>query len=103
MAYHRAADATIDTMSERVSVRCKGVLFDMDGTLVDSTEVVELAWGAWAVRHQLPRKDVLLFAHGRPSIATLEHFLPGRDHSEELEELARFEETQTEGIRAVPG
>ena len=103
MAYHRAADATIDTMSERVSVRCKGVIFDMDGTLVDSTQVVELAWGSWALRHKLPLEDVLSFSHGRPTIATLEHFLPGRDHSEELDELSRFEETQTEGILAVPG
>ncbi len=79
------------------------MLFDMDGTLVDSTQVVELAWGSWAVRHKIPLEDVLSFSHGRPTIATLEHFLPGRDHSEELEELSCFEETQTEGILAVPG
>jgi mannitol-1-/sugar-/sorbitol-6-phosphatase len=75
----------------------------MDGTLVDSTQVVELAWGGWAARHSIPFEDVLSFSHGRPAIATLEHFLPGRDHSEELEELSRFAETETEGIRAVPG
>lgn len=78
-------------------------MFDMDGTLVDSTQVVELAWSRWAARHNLPLKDVLAFSHGRPTIATLEHFLPGRDHSEELSELAQFEENQTEGILAVPG
>ena len=93
----------LDIVSELVSVRCKAVLFDMDGTLVDSTKVVELAWGGWAVRHNIPLEDVLSFSHGRPTIATLEHFLPGRDHSEEMEELSRFEETQTEGILAVPG
>lgn len=90
-------------MGELVSVSCKAVLFDMDGTLVDSTQVVEEAWRSWAARHNLPLKDVLSFSHGRPTISTLEHFLPGRDHSEELEELAIFEETQTEGILAVPG
>jgi mannitol-1-/sugar-/sorbitol-6-phosphatase len=100
---HRAVDATIDIVSELVSLRCKAVLFDMDGTLVDSTQIVKLAWGGWAVRHSIPSEDVLSFSHGRPTIATLEHFLPGRDHSEELEELSRFEETETEGIRAVPG
>jgi len=75
----------------------------MDGTLVDSTQIVEAAWGTWAARHHIPLKDVLLFSHGRPTIATLEHFFPGRDHSKELEELSRFEETQTEGILAIPG
>jgi mannitol-1-/sugar-/sorbitol-6-phosphatase len=84
-------------------LKCKAILFDMDGTLVDSTQVVKLAWEGWAVRHNLPLEDVLSFSHGRPTIATLEHFLPGRDHSEELDELSRFEETQTEGILAVPG
>ena len=90
-------------MRELVSVRCKAVLFDMDGTLVDSTRVVELAWAGWAMRHSIPLEAVLAFSHGRPTIATLDHFLPGRDHAEELEELSRFEETQTEGIVAVPG
>jgi sugar-phosphatase len=90
-------------MGELVSVRGKAVLFDMDGTLVDSTQVVERAWGSWAARHNIPVKDVLSFSHGRPTISTLEHFLPGYDHSAELEELAHFEETQTEGILAVAG
>jgi sugar-phosphatase len=75
----------------------------MDGTLVDSTEVVERAWRGWAARHDIPLNEVLLFSHGRPTISTLEHFRPGWDHSEDLKELAKFEETQTEGILAVPG
>ena len=91
------------TMGELVSLRGKAVLFDMDGTLVDSTQVVERAWDSWAARHNIPLEDVLSFSHGRPTISTLEHFLPGRDHTAELEELAHFEETQTEGILAVAG
>jgi mannitol-1-/sugar-/sorbitol-6-phosphatase len=96
-------DATIENMGELVSLRGKAVLFDMDGTLVDSTQVVERAWGSWALRHNIPLKDVLSFSHGRPTISTLEHFLPGCDHAAELEELAHFEETQTDGILAVAG
>ena len=99
----KGEDATIEVMGEVVSVRGKAVLFDMDGTLVDSTQVVERAWGAWAARHNIPVKEVLSFSHGRPTISTLDHFLPGRDHSMELKELAYFEETQTEGIVAVAG
>jgi len=51
---HFAGGATIEIMGELVSVRGKAVLFDMDGTLVDSTQVVECAWGAWAARHDIP-------------------------------------------------
>lgn len=84
-------------------IRCKAILFDMDGTLVDSTAIVERAWGNWAARHNLSLPDILAFSHGRPTISTLEQFRPGHDHSADLEELARFEETETGGILAVPG
>src|ERR1044071_9881736 len=97
------ATEIMEAMSAPVKISCKAVLFDMDGTLVDSTRVVELAWGWWAARHGLPLQTVLSFSHGRPTIATMEHFFPERDHTEELEEMGRSEETQLEGIVAVPG
>ena len=75
----------------------------MDGTLVDSTRVIERAWGCWAKRHDIPLEAVLSFSHGRPTISTMEHFLPGRDHAPELDEMGRYEETDLEGIVAVPG
>ena len=86
-----------------LNLNCKAVLFDMDGTLVDSTSIVERCWGRWAERHGIPLEAVLSFSHGRPTRATLEHFLPSRDHTRELEEMDRYEETQLEGILAVPG
>jgi sugar-phosphatase len=82
---------------------CTAVLFDMDGTLVDSTRIVERAWLWWAERHKIPLDAILAFSHGRPTADTMEHFLPNRDHTAELDEMARFEETQLEGIFAVPG
>lgn len=86
-----------------LTLTCRAVLFDMDGTLVDSSRVVEGAWGWWAKRHDIPLEAVLSFSHGRPTIATMEHFLPGRDHAQELDEMGRYEETELEGIVAVPG
>jgi mannitol-1-/sugar-/sorbitol-6-phosphatase len=93
----------MEAMGAVVTVSCKAVLFDMDGTLVDSTRVVELAWGLWAARHGLALQTVLSFSHGRPTIATMEHFFPAGDHTEELKEMERYEEIQLEGIVAVPG
>lgn len=90
-------------MGRTFHLTCKAVLFDMDGTLVDSTRVVELGWSRWAARHELPPEAVLSFAHGRPTVATMKHFLPAQDHAEELEKMNRFEETQLEGVLAVPG
>ena len=90
-------------MGGHVQLTCKAVLFDMDGTLVDSTRVVERAWRRWARRHGIPLETVLAFSHGRPTIATVQHFLPGQNHTEELDEMARYEETHLDGIVAVPG
>jgi mannitol-1-/sugar-/sorbitol-6-phosphatase len=86
-----------------VNLTCRAVLFDMDGTLVDSTPVVESAWSWWAARHRISLEVVLSFAHGRPTVATMEHFFPTRDHADELREMKRYEETQSKGILAVPG
>jgi mannitol-1-/sugar-/sorbitol-6-phosphatase len=79
------------------------ILFDMDGTLVDSTAVVEEGWRRWATRHNLPLEEVLTFSHGRPTQDTMEHFLPRVDVSQEAEETRRYEETEMDGVCPVPG
>jgi len=93
----------MEAMDALVNLSCKAVLFDMDGTLVDSTRVVELAWNWWAARHHVPLETVLSFSHGRPTVATMEHFFPARDHTEELKALEQYTESLLEGIVAVPG
>jgi sugar-phosphatase len=86
-----------------MQLTCAALLFDMDGTLVDSTAVVERAWGWWADRHRLPLAEVLAYSHGRPTIRTMEHFLPGADVRAEAAEMERYEEDRTDGILAVAG
>ena len=57
----------------------QAVLFDMDGTLVDSSAAVESIWSAWAERNSIPIADVLAWCHGRDVAATITHFLPHID------------------------
>ena len=80
------------------------VLFDMDGTLVDSTAVVEAVWTEFAEASGADVAAVLAFGHGRPSRDTIARFAA---------ESARVEEwsawiTTAEGERfteviAIPG
>ncbi|MGH6747495.1 hypothetical protein [Novosphingobium sp.] len=40
-------------------------LFDMDGTMVDSSRVVERVWTAWAQRHGIDPQPLLAVCHCR--------------------------------------
>lgn len=85
---------------------CKGFLFDLDGTLVDSLPVVERSWCHWADRFGIDHDEILNFIHGKQAITSLRHFLAGKSEAEILAEFAYLEQleaTDTEGIRALPG
>lgn len=80
------------------------ILFDMDGTLVDSTAIVECIWTAFATRHNLSPAEVLHFAHGRPTSATVSHFIYDAETSAaEVSLVAAAEATETTGVREIPG
>lgn len=87
-------------------MQCKGFLFDLDGTLVDSLPVVERSWCRWADRHGIDNQEVLNFIHGKQAITSLRHFLQGRSEADiqaEFTWLEQVEATDTEGITALPG
>ncbi|GAA3965174.1 HAD-IA family hydrolase [Gordonia caeni] len=82
------------------------VLLDMDGTLVDSTAVVNEIWTRWAAEHQLDADDVLAICHGRQGYETMAILLPDRPHEDNLTENAAMLAAETdnvEGIIAIPG
>jgi sugar-phosphatase len=84
-------------------MRCRGVLFDMDGVLVDSTAAVARVWSLWARKHGLDPETVVKIAHGRPSISTIRELLPKSDREAEDREVERLEIEDVEGIVALPG
>ncbi|MGK3373880.1 HAD family hydrolase, partial [Citrobacter youngae] len=93
-------------MPEGASVQCKGFLFDLDGTLVDSLPAVERAWCNWADRFGLDHDEVLGFIHGKQAITSLRHFMVGKSEAEIAAEFTRLEQieaTETAGITALPG
>src|SRR5947199_443801 len=85
------------------SIRCRGVLFDLDGVLVDSTPAVARVWAKWSLKHGFVPDDVVRQAHGRPSIATIRDLLPGGDHDAENDEVERGEIEDVEGVIPLPG
>jgi mannitol-1-/sugar-/sorbitol-6-phosphatase len=86
-----------------MSIRCRGVLFDLDGVLVDSTPAVARVWAGWAREHGFEPDEVVKKAHGRPSIATIRELLPSANHAEEDREVERREIADVEGVVPLPG
>ncbi|HET6345729.1 MAG TPA: HAD-IA family hydrolase [Myxococcota bacterium] len=79
------------------------ILFDMDGTLVDSTAAVERSWTRWAQRHGLSAAYVISLCHGRRAADTIAEVAPHLPLDEEAAALLAYELEQTEGLFAVPG
>jgi len=84
-------------------IHCRGVLFDLDGVLVDSTPAVARVWAGWAHEHGFDPGEVVKKAHGRPSIATIRELLPNADHPAENREVERREIADIEGVVPLPG
>jgi sugar-phosphatase len=87
-----------------VTIPATAILFDMDGTLVDSTVVVERVWSRYADRHGLDLAAILATSHGRLMRETVARWAPeGVDIQAECDDLSAFELAQKDGMYAVPG
>ena len=86
-----------------MKIQCRGVLFDLDGVLVDSTPAVARVWSEWAKEHGLDPEDTVRKAHGRPSIATVRELLPEVDAEEEDAKIEHREMMDMDGMVALPG
>ena len=84
-------------------IACRGLLFDLDGVLVDSTPAVARVWTKWAIAHGFDPVETVRRAHGRPSIATIRDLLPNADYAAENQVVLRGEIEDTEGVVALPG
>lgn len=88
------------------TIHARAVLLDMDGTLVDSTAVVERLWLAWAEPHGIAPEHVLSVVHGRQGHQSMAIMLPERDHAINLREnddMLATETNDVDGVVAIAG
>lgn len=74
----------------------------MDGTLVDSTLVVEQMWTEFALAHGVHPPEVIDFAHGRPSRDTITRYAP-HAFDEWNQRFIDGEHTRFGAVVEVPG
>lgn len=79
------------------------ILFDIDGTLVDSTPAVDRAWRGWAADHGLDADEVIGVCHGRRSADTIADFLPAEEVDAAVADLAARELADVDSVVALPG
>jgi sugar-phosphatase len=86
-----------------VEITGRAILFDMDGTLVDSSACVEFMWRTWGERHGIALADILAISHGRLSRDTIRQIAPHLDAEAEAAALDNAAVTRREGIVALEG
>jgi len=86
-------------------IKCKAILFDLDGTLIDSIAAVDRAWSRWAIRNGLDPADVVPRIHGRRAVDSLRLLAPSPDIDIDAEQawLEAMESKDTEGIVPIRG
>ena len=65
-----------------MAITCKGFLFDLDGTLVDSLPVVEHCWALFGERVGVSTQEINDYIHGKPAIESIRHFMPNATEQE---------------------
>ena len=79
------------------------VLFDMDGTLIDSMDGSLRAWHAWAAEHDVD-PAALADLGGRPAAQVIPALLTAERVADAIARIERLEiEVAAEGIEVLPG
>lgn len=87
-------------------MKCRGFLFDLDGTLINSLPAVERAWSQWGKKRGIAAERILSFIHGKQAITSLRHFMAGASEEEIQQEFFLLEQTEsadTQDITAMAG
>jgi sugar-phosphatase len=89
-----------------MTIQFKGLLFDLDGTLVDSNAAVDRSWMQWCERNGINFAVAATIYHGRPAGDSIKELLQGASDEkieEEIRWLQHKESTDLEGVIVLPG
>jgi sugar-phosphatase len=93
----------VSVAASPVEIRCKGVLFDMDGILISSIASVERSWTKWALLRGVDPEYACRIAHGRRAIETVAELRPDLDAKAELRVIEDIEVADGKDLTVLPG
>ncbi len=87
-----------------MKIHCAAILFDLDGVLVDSREVIRRHWTRWADKQGMAIERVLEIAHGRRPADTVRLLLPDASDPDALAaEIVAGEASDADGLVRLQG
>lgn len=89
-----------------MQITCRAVLFDLDGTLVDSSAAIERSWLAFCDKYQLNINELLPLVQGKPTseaIAVLRPSATAHDIQRDTQWIEDMEAIDIAGIKAIAG
>ena len=84
-------------------LQARAILFDIDGTLVDSTPVVERSWHTWAREYDVDAEEVMRVCHGRRTEDTVAEFVSPQQLAAAVARVQALELADFDGVTALPG
>ncbi|MEZ5926781.1 MAG: HAD-IA family hydrolase [Hyphomicrobiaceae bacterium] len=87
-----------------LALTADALVFDLDGTLVDTTRIIDTIWRQWSAEYGRVAEQVVKAAKGRQTIETLRDFAPpGMDLEAEARRLQMQARAATTGAVAIAG
>jgi sugar-phosphatase len=86
-----------------LTIQTKGLLFDMDGVLVNSIDSVNRCWAQWADMYGVDREHALSITHGRRAIDTVRTLRPDIDPQKGLKDIEDIEVLDVDDTKLLPG
>lgn len=91
---------TSDDLGRLAGRTFAAVLFDSDGTLIDSTSAVERSWARWTGRYGVDPADA---RHGVPVIEIVDELIDPPLRAQALADIRRYELDDVDGVVPMPG
>src|ERR1041384_6731828 len=82
---------------------CEAILFDLDGTLIESTFYIERLWQDWGIKHGVPPQHLLEVMPGRRGVEIISIVAPHLSVEEEAYGLETAEILNMNGMKKYPG
>lgn len=84
-------------------LNCQAILFDLDGTLVESTLFIERLWQDWGMQHGVAPHRMTAVMHGRPATEIINIVAPHLSAEDEIDALETNEISRMEGMKTYSG